>query len=202
MGFNAIVGRSGSGKTTLLNMISRFDKPSRGEIYLNGEKYNYKNKKQYKFFRNDVGIISQQYNLIDNLSVIENVMTPLLINGCSRSKAKKLAIETLQYVNLPQELYDNKCSNLSGGEAQRVAIARILVRKPKIILCDEPTGALDSINSTIVMNLLSKISKEYLVIMVSHNLQIVEFIESNAPVGSSHNMILGFLTKILAIATL
>ena len=174
IGFNAIVGRSGSGKTTLLNMISRFDKPSRGEIYLNGEKYNYKNKKQYKFFRNDVGIISQQYNLIDNLSVIENVMTPLLINGCSRSKAKKLAIETLQYVNLPQELYDNKCSNLSGGEAQRVAIARILVRKPKIILCDEPTGALDSINSTIVMNLLSKISKEYLVIMVSHNLQIVE----------------------------
>lgn len=173
-GFNSIVGKSGSGKTTLLNMISCFDKPSKGEIYLYKKRYNYKSKKLYLFYQNEIAIISQQYHLIENLTVLENVMMPLIINGYSRNKARKKAIEALQFVNIPSNLFENKCNNLSGGECQRVAIARAIVRKPKMILCDEPTGALDYANSIKVMELLSKISKSTLIIMVSHNLQLVE----------------------------
>ena len=173
-GFNSIIGKSGSGKTTLLNMISQFDKPSKGEIYLYKKKYKYKDKKKYRFYRDDVRLVSQQYNLLTNLTVIENVMIPLLIRGCHKNKAYNTAFRYLKYVNVPEELFTVSASRLSGGECQRVAIARTLVGNPKIILCDEPTGALDSENSIIVMELLSKISKSKTVIMVSHNLQLVD----------------------------
>lgn len=174
VGFHAIIGKSGSGKTTLLNMISQFDKPTKGEIFLDRKKYNYKTNKRYRFYRDQIGIVSQQYNLIANLTVIENVLMPLLIKGASKAKAYNKANKLLEYVNLPKELFNIKIDKLSGGESQRVAIARALINEPKIILCDEPTGALDSENSTLVMELLSKISKSRLVIMVSHNLQCVK----------------------------
>ena len=174
VGFNSIIGKSGSGKTTLLNMISQFDKPTKGEIYLNKNKYKTKNNKKYLFYRDEVGIVSQNYNLLTNLTVLENVMMPLLISGCSKTKSYNKAVKLLMFVNIPNELFNVKADRLSGGESQRVAIARALIRNPKIILCDEPTGALDSENSIKVMELLSKISKSRLVIMVSHNLQLVE----------------------------
>ena len=173
-GFVSIVGKSGSGKTTLLNMISKFDKPSRGEIYLNKKKYVYKTRKDYLFYRDQIGLVSQQYNLIPDTTVMDNVTLPLLLSGCSKNKAISKATSLLEYVGIPIELYNAKVNKLSGGEAQRVAIARALIRNPKILLCDEPTGALDSANSIKVMELLSSISKSRLVIMVSHNLQIVK----------------------------
>lgn len=172
-GFNSIIGKSGSGKTTLINMISQFDKTTSGEIYLNNKKYNYNNKKKYLFYRDQIGIVSQQYNLLTNHSVIENVMMPLLIGGCSKSNAYNRAAKMLLFVNIQSELFNSDVNKLSGGESQRVAIARALIREPKILLCDEPTGALDSDNAINVMEILSKISKSRLVIMVSHNLQIV-----------------------------
>lgn len=142
-GFVAITGKSGSGKTTLLNMISKFDKPTKGEIYLYKKKYSYKHKKDYLFFRNDIGLVSQHYNLITDLTVLDNVALPLLISGYSKNKSYSKAFKYLNYVGISNDLYEVKASKLSGGESQRVAIARALIRSPKIILCDEPTGALD-----------------------------------------------------------
>ncbi len=173
-GFVSIIGKSGSGKSTLLNMISKFDKPSKGEIYLNKKKYIYKTKKDYLFYRDQIGLVSQQYNLIPDITVMDNVTLPLLLSGYNRNKAISKAATLLEYVGIPIELYSAKVNKLSGGESQRVAIARALIRNPKILLCDEPTGALDTINSIKVMELLSSISKSRLVIMVSHNLQIVK----------------------------
>ena len=172
-GFVAITGKSGSGKTTLLNMISKFDKPTKGEIYLYKKKYSYKHKKNYLFFRNDIGLVSQHYNLLTDLTVLDNVALPLFISGYSKNKSYSKAYKYLNYVGISKDLYEVKASKLSGGESQRVAIARALIRSPKIILCDEPTGALDSDNSIKVMELLSKISKSVLVIIVSHNLPLV-----------------------------
>ena len=173
-GFVSIIGKSGSGKTTLLNMISRFDTPSKGEIYLNKKKYTSKKNKDYLFYRDEIGLVSQQYNLIPDRTVIENVSLPLLISGMKKNKAVAKATTLLKYVGISEELYNANVNKLSGGESQRVAIARALIRNPKILLCDEPTGALDSINSKRVMKLLSSISKSRLVIMVSHNLQLVK----------------------------
>lgn len=174
VGLVSIIGKSGSGKTTLLNMINKFDKPTKGEIFLYKQKYTYKNKNKHLFYRDDIGMVPQQYNLLTNLTVIQNVMMPLLVSGYSKAKSHSKAIKLLEFVNIPKSLYESKASNLSGGESQRVAIARALIRNPKIILCDEPTGALDSENTKRVMELLTKISKSKLVIMVTHNLQIVK----------------------------
>lgn len=173
-GFVSIIGKSGSGKTTLLNMISKFDMPTKGEIYLNKKKYNYKANKEYLFYRDEIGLVAQQYNLVPNLTVMDNVILPLLMSGYKKSKAISKATKLLEYVGLSSDLFEANVNKLSGGESQRVAIARALIRDPKIILCDEPTGALDSLNSKKVMELLFKISKSRLVLMVSHNLQLVK----------------------------
>ena len=170
-GFHAIIGKSGSGKTTLLNMIAKLDTPSSGEIFLNKKIYKYKNNKSYLFYQNDLGIIFQQYHLLEDRTALYNVMLPLLIKGYSKKEAEEKALKTLKYVNISSELFEQKCSLLSGGEKQRIAIARAIVKDPKILICDEPTGSLDSTNSIIVLDVLKKISKSKLVIVVSHNLQ-------------------------------
>ncbi len=172
-GFVSIVGKSGSGKSTLLNLIARIDVPSSGEILLNKKPYSKKKRTLNKFYREDVGIVFQNFNLLENMTVMENVVLPLLIKGASKKVAYRKAEEILRYVNIGDELYNLSTSRLSGGEKQRVAIARAIITSPKIVLCDEPTGALDSMNSELVMQLLKRISKERLVIMVSHNLQLV-----------------------------
>ena len=173
-GFVAIVGKSGSGKSTLLNLIARMDTPSSGEICLSKKKYDSKEKKLYKFYREQVGMVFQNYNLIESKSTLYNVALPLLISGVSKKKAYKKASEILSYVNIEKSLFDKQVSKLSGGEKQRVSIARAVITNPKILLCDEPTGALDSGNSITAMSLLKKLSKSYLIILVSHNLQLVE----------------------------
>ena len=170
-GFVGIVGKSGSGKSTLLNMISQIDNPSSGEIYINGKKVNKNKRDNYAFYRDDIGIVFQNYQLIEDRSCIYNVALPLIINGWSKRKAFAQARLILDYVNLKPELSKQLCSKLSGGEKQRVAIARAIINNQSIILCDEPTGALDSSNSKAVLELLKKISLSRLVIIVSHNLQ-------------------------------
>lgn len=173
-GFHSIVGKSGSGKSTLLNIIARLDNPTKGEVYLNGKKYTFKEKKSFRFYRDDIGVVFQNFNLIESYSTLFNVALPLIVSGVNKRKAYKKAKEILKYVNIQPDLYNLQASRLSGGEKQRVAIARALIRNPSILLCDEPTGALDSANSILVMELLKKISKSKLVIMVSHNLQLVD----------------------------
>lgn len=170
-GLVTIYGKSGSGKSTLLNLIGRIDKPSSGNIFIN--KININDKNKYKRYYNEiVSIVFQQYCLIDDQTVLINVMLPFLINGCKKKAAKEKALELLKFVNVDESLFLNKCYEISGGEKQRVAIARALAIDPQILLCDEPTGALDSYNAENVMKLLKKVSNKCLVIVVSHNLQL------------------------------
>ena len=174
-GLVSIVGKSGSGKSTLLNLIARIDTPTSGEIYLYGKEYSkFKKKDDYKFLNRDIGIVFQQYNLLDDQTVLTNVEIPLLIGGMNKINAKAKAKALLESVGISYELIKNLTTKLSGGERQRVAIARAIANSPRILLCDEPTGALDSSNSVMVMELLKTISKDRLVIVVSHNLQLVK----------------------------
>ncbi len=174
VGLVSICGKSGSGKSTLLNMMTGIDSPSGGEIVLNNKKYSkLKGNNKSKFFNKEIGIVFQSYNLIESRSALDNVILPLLIGGKRKGEAYKIAANTLTEVDISPTLFDKKSSLLSGGEKQRVALARAIVNKPKVLFCDEPTGALDSINSIKVMELLKRISKSILVIVVSHNLQLV-----------------------------
>lgn len=167
--FVSILGPSGSGKTTLLNIIGGLDKYTSGELIINGvSTKNYTNK-DWDIYRNyRIGFIFQNYNLISHQSVLSNVELTLTLSGESKVKRRKKALELLKKVGL--EKYANKKPNqMSGGQIQRIAIARALVNNPDILLADEPTGALDSETSIQIMDLLKEISKEKLVIMVTHN---------------------------------
>lgn len=173
-GLVAIVGKSGSGKSTLLNLIAKIDTPSEGDIFLNGKSYKtFKKKRIQQFYNKDIGIVFQSYHLFEDKSVLFNVELPSLIGGINKKKTKEKATDILEKVGINRNQFEQKASLLSGGEKQRVAIARAIINSPKILLCDEPTGALDSKNSKQVMDTIKKLSKERLVIMVSHNLQIV-----------------------------
>ena len=173
-GLVSIVGKSGSGKSTLINLISLLDEPTNGCIYFNHSnifKWNQKEKEKYR--NNDIGIVFQHYHLLENETVLFNVMLPALIR---REKTKNAAIAAknlLKSIYFKENLHESKCKDLSGGEKERVAILRALINNPQIILADEPTGALDSKNSKIVMDLLKDISQERLVIIASHNKEIV-----------------------------
>ena len=173
-GFVSILGPSGCGKTTLLNIIGGLDKYTSGDLLIDGvSTKDYKDKNWDVYRNNKIGFVFQNYNLIPHLSILENVMIPLSLNGEKAAIRKEKAIEALKKVNL-DENYKKKPNQLSGGQAQRVAIARALVNDPEIILADEPTGALDSQTSVIVMDILKEISKTKLVIMVTHNEKLAE----------------------------
>lgn len=168
-GFVSILGPSGCGKTTLLNIIGGLDKYTSGDLLIDGiSTKNYKDKDWDLYRNNKIGFVFQNYNLIPHLSILENVMIPLSLNGENAASRKEKAIKALEKVGL-NENYKKKPNQLSGGQAQRVAIARALVNDPEIILADEPTGALDSQTSVVVMEILKEISKTKLVIMVTHN---------------------------------
>ena len=171
-GLASIVGKSGSGKSTLLNLIAMIDKPSSGDIILDGKSYSrYKKKQKESFYSNQIGIVFQNYNLLEELTAFENVEIASSISG--KKKNKKEIKNALEMVGIKEELYSLKASKLSGGEKQRISIARAIINSPNIILCDEPTGALDSDNSIKVMEILKSISETRLVILVSHNLPLV-----------------------------
>lgn len=167
--FVSILGPSGCGKTTLLNIISGLDNCSSGEIIIDGELTNNFNGKKWDSYRaNKLGIIFQNYNLINNETVLENVLLALSIKGVDKKKSIDKALNALKMVGLSNYAAKKAC-DLSGGERQRVAIARVLANDPEIILADEVTGALDEIASYQILSILKKLSEKYLIINVTHN---------------------------------
>ena len=172
--FVSILGASGSGKTTLLNIIGGLDKYTSGDMALMGRSTKEFKDRDWDSYRNGtIGFVFQSYNLISHLSIIENVKLALSISGQSNAENDEKAKKVLEDVGLVEHLY-KKPNQLSGGQMQRVAIARALVTDPKIILADEPTGALDSKTSVQIMELIKEISKTKLVIMVTHNPELAK----------------------------
>lgn len=170
--FVSILGPSGSGKTTLLNIIGGLDKYTYGNLIIDGvSTRKYKERDWNNYRSKKVGFIFQSYNLINHQTVLSNVLLSLNIAGKPKKESIKLAKKVLKDVGL-ENYIKKKPKHLSGGQMQRVAIARALVTNPDIILCDEPTGALDSQTSIQIMELLKEISKEKLVIMVTHNVTL------------------------------
>ena len=167
--FVSILGASGSGKTTLLNIIGGLDSYDSGDLIINNISTKKYKSKDWDSYRNKkIGFVFQNYNLINHLSILDNVKLSLTLSGISKFLIKKKTIEALNKVGLKDHIH-KKPNQLSGGQMQRVAIARALVNNPDIILADEPTGALDSNTSISIMNILKEISKDKLVIMVTHN---------------------------------
>ena len=175
-GLVAILGQSGSGKTTLLNAIGGLDKVSKGKIYINGKKITRRRTNTVDKIRNlNIGYIFQDYKLIENMSVFDNVAISLRMIGIKNKKEiEKRVNYVLEAVNMYR--YRNRPAQmLSGGEKQRVAIARAIVKNPSIVIADEPTGNLDSKNSLEIMNIIKAISKEKLVILVTHEVDLAKF---------------------------
>lgn len=158
--FASIIGKSGSGKSTLLSLLGALDKPSSGEIMVDGQNITkLGDHKLISYRRDKIGFVFQSYNLIPNLSAQENVMLPMEFAGV-KTKAKRLRAEKLlREVGLTKDKFVRKPTRLSGGEQQRVAIARALANSPKLILADEPTGNLDSATGRIIIDLLKKLAK-------------------------------------------
>ena len=172
--FVAILGPSGSGKTTLLNIIGGLDRYDSGDLIIDGKSTKSFKDKDWDAYRNHaVGFIFQSYNLISHISVLENVEMGMTLSGVSSAERRKKALELLEKVGLKDHAH-KKPNQLSGGQMQRVAIARALANDPKIILADEPTGALDSKTSTQIMELIKEIAKDKLVIMVTHNAELAK----------------------------
>ncbi|MDQ0362421.1 ABC transporter ATP-binding protein/permease [Breznakia pachnodae] len=167
--FVAILGQSGSGKTTLLNILGGLDQYDSGDLIINGRSTkNFKDSDWDAYRNNSVGFVFQSYNLIPHLNILDNIEMSMTLSGISMSEKKERALEVLERVGL-KEHAKKKPNQLSGGQMQRVAIARALVNNPDIILADEPTGALDSETSVQIMDLISEIAKDKLVVMVTHN---------------------------------
>ncbi len=167
--FVSILGPSGCGKTTMLNIIGGLDKYSEGDLFINGNSTRNFKERDWDGYRNhSVGFVFQSYNLIPHQSVLQNVELALTLSGVSKKERRKRAVEALDRVGLADQI-KKKPSEMSGGQMQRVAIARAIVNNPDIILADEPTGALDTETSVQVMEILKEISKDRLVIMVTHN---------------------------------
>ena len=172
--FVAIMGPSGSGKSTCMNMIGCLDRPTSGIVRINGKETSKMNEKELAVLRNQtIGFVFQQYHLISSMNVIENVMLPLKYQRVEKSQRQKRALEALKSVGL-EERTNHKPHELSGGQKQRVAIARAMVTEPKILLADEPTGALDTQTGQQVMEMFRKINQEKgtTVIIVTHDPRI------------------------------
>ncbi len=172
--FVAILGPSGSGKTTMLNIIGGLDHYDTGDLIIDGvSTKEYKDRDWDTFRNNRIGFVFQSYNLIPHQTILANVELALTLSGVSRAERRTRAIEALGKVGLADHI-DKKPSQLSGGQMQRVAIARALINDPEILLADEPTGALDSKTSVQIMDLLTEIANDRLVIMVTHNPELAE----------------------------
>ena len=172
--FVAILGPSGSGKTTLLNVIGGLDRYDSGDLIINGISTKKYSDRDWDSYRNHtIGFVFQSYNLIPHQSVLANVELALTISGISRAERRRRAAKALSDVGLGNQLH-KKPNQMSGGQMQRVAIARALVNDPDILLADEPTGALDSETSVQVMELLKEVSRDRLVVMVTHNPELAE----------------------------
>ena len=167
--FVAILGHSGCGKTTLLNIIGGLDQYTAGDLIINGKSTKNFTDSDWDSYRNhSIGFVFQSYNLIPHQTVLANVELALTLSGVGKSERRARATEALRKVGLGDQL-NKKPNQMSGGQMQRVAIARALVNNPDILLADEPTGALDTETSVQIMELLKEISRDKLIIMVTHN---------------------------------
>ena len=172
--FVAILGPSGSGKTTMLNIIGGLDHYDAGDLIIEGiSTKQYKDRDWDAYRNNRIGFVFQSYNLIPHQTVLANVELALTLSGVSRDERRQRAVEALDRVGLSEHI-DKKPAQMSGGQMQRVAIARALINDPEILLADEPTGALDSKTSVQIMDLLTEIAADRLVIMVTHNPELAE----------------------------
>lgn len=173
-GLVGLLGKSGSGKSTLLNLLSGNEKPSSGRVLFNGKNIAKLKKNELEKIRNhSFGFVYQHFNLIEYLSVLENISLPLLIRGETKKEAYKAATKLLESLNM-SFLKDKKVSLLSGGEKQRICLLRAIIGNPDVIFADEPTGALDKDNGVLVMELLKEQAKDKLVIVVSHNEELIK----------------------------
>ncbi|WP_456328590.1 ABC transporter ATP-binding protein [Archaeoglobus sp.] len=169
--FVAIMGPSGSGKSTLLYLIGCLDKPTKGKVIIEGQDTSQLNEKQLTELRRDkIGFIFQQYYLIPTLTALENVELPMVFKGVSRARREEKARKLLEMVGLGDKI-NRKPRELSGGEQQRVAIARALANDPSILLCDEPTGNLDTKSGKVVMDIIKSLNVErgVTVVLVTHD---------------------------------
>ena len=172
--FVSILGPSGCGKTTLLNIIGGLDKYTDGDLHINGRSTKEFKDADWDVYRNHrIGFIFQSYNLIPHQTILGNVELALTIAGISKEERIARAKAAIDKVGLKGQYYKHP-NQLSGGQCQRVAIARALVNEPEILLADEPTGALDTVTSVQIMDLIKEIAKEKLVIMVTHNPELAE----------------------------
>jgi len=177
----SIVGSSGSGKSTLLHIIGGLDRPTKGDVLYRGTNLNSLNAEELARFRNkNLGFVFQFHHLLPEFSALENVFMPALIAGRSQSVIEKEAMELLDRFGLGNRA-SHRPSELSGGEQQRVAVARALINKPNILLADEPTGNLDEANTTSLLNLLFGLKKELgiTIVMVTHDKQIASQCDRN-----------------------
>lgn len=177
--FIAIMGPSGSGKSTLLHIIGCLDKPTKGEVRINGiETSKLSDRELTKLRRDTIGFIFQQYNLIPTLTSLENVELPMIFKGMPKEERKERAMALLRQVGI-EEVADRKPNEISGGQQQRVAIARALANDPAILLCDEPTGNLDSKTGKQVMEIIKNMNKErkVTVVLVTHDLSLADYAE-------------------------
>jgi putative ABC transport system ATP-binding protein len=170
--FAAIVGKSGSGKSTLLSLVGALDAPTSGQIMVDGKDITKMHDNKLITYRaKTIGFVFQGYNLVPNLTALENVMLALEFGGIKKSMRKARAVELLNKVGISEDKQFRKPSRLSGGEQQRVAIARAIANKPKLILADEPTGNLDEKNGKIVFDLLHSLARneKTTIIVVTHD---------------------------------
>lgn len=171
----AIIGQSGSGKSTLMNMLGCLDVPTEGSYYLNGQNVSHLEDDELSDIRNkEIGFIFQGFNLITNLTALENVELPLIYRGIGKKERRKLALDSLKQVGLEKRI-DHKPAEMSGGQQQRVAIARAIAARPPVILADEPTGNLDSNSSSEIIQILRNMHREgRSIILITHDNDIAE----------------------------
>ena len=177
--FIAVMGPSGSGKSTLMNLIGCLDTPTSGELIIKGRNVKDPNDDELTFIRRDnIGFIFQQFNLFPLLTVRENIEFPMILKCSTDEACINRPLELVKAVDLPVNTFERRPNELSGGQQQRVAIARALANNPDILLCDEPTGNLDSKTGTGIMELLTKMNKQgTTVIIVTHDLNLARYAE-------------------------
>jgi putative ABC transport system ATP-binding protein len=175
--FVAIIGPSGSGKSTLMHILGALDVPTSGQYFLDGQEVSKLNDDELSDLRrNKIGFVFQSFNLLPRTTVLRNVMLPLLFSDISQKDREQRARESLKYSGLEENKFQNLSNQLSGGQMQRVAIARSLVNNPSIILADEPTGNLDTKTSRIIMQTFQELNQQgHTIIIITHEMEVAQF---------------------------
>jgi len=175
--FVSIIGPSGSGKSTLMHILGALDVPTSGEYFLDEREVSHLNDDELSDLRrNKIGFVFQSFNLLPRTTVLRNVMMPLLYSGLTQEEREKRARECLKYAGMEESKFLNLSNQLSGGQMQRVAIARSLINNPAIILADEPTGNLDTKTSHVVMSALQELNKKgHTIILITHEMEVADY---------------------------